>query len=45
LPNLKTVFADAQKTACHLHAVQNEISAQTAVKMEGVLNVYEEVEQ
>jgi hypothetical protein len=45
LADLKVAFANAQKTACDLHTVQHEISAQAAVKMEGVLSVYEEVER
>jgi hypothetical protein len=45
LADLKAAFANAHKTACDLHTVQNEILAQAAVKMEGALNVYKEVEQ
>lgn len=45
LADLKTQFVTAQKTAVDLHTHMNEMTAQTAMKMEGGLTAYEEAEQ
>jgi hypothetical protein len=45
LPDLKAQFVTAQREAVELHTHMNEVTAQTAVKMEGTMTSYEEIEE
>jgi hypothetical protein len=45
LPDLKAQFVAAQREAVELHTHMNEVTAQTAVKMEGTMTSYEEIEE